>query len=79
MELYGKHSPLTVLNFIDLAQQGYYNEKTFHRVVSNFVIQAGCPRGDGYGSGDFVIRSELSPMRYTDEGYIGMASAGKHT
>ena len=79
VELFLTHSPETALNFIDLAEQNYYDGKVFHRVVSNFVVQAGCPRGDGYGSEEFTIRSELSPMRYLDEGYIGMASAGNHT
>ena len=79
VELYMNHAPESALNFIDLAQQEYYNNKYFHRVVPNFVVQAGCPRGDGYGSENYVIRSELSPMSYDDEGYIGMASAGKHT
>ena len=79
IELYGNHAPSSVLNFIDLSQQNYYDDKFFHRVVPNFVVQAGCPRGDGYGSEDYAIRSELSPMRYLDEGFLGMASAGKHT
>ena len=52
--------------------------KVFHRVVPNFVVQAGCPRGDGWGSTDYTIRSEFDPMNY-GEGYMGMASAGKHT
>ena len=43
------------------------------------MIQGGCPRGDGYGSLDYSIRSELPPLHYLDEGYIGMASAGNHT
>lgn len=79
IELYKSHAPSSVMNFLDLSQEGYYNGKYFHRVVPNFVAQAGCPRGDGFGSEDYVIRSELSPLRYLDEGYIGMASAGKHT
>lgn len=79
IELYMNHAPESVLNFIDLAEQDFYDGKVFHRVVDNFVVQAGCPRGDGYGSESYTIRSELSPMRYLDEGYVGMASAGKHT
>ena len=79
VDLFKGHAPSSVMNFVDLAQEGYYSNKFFHRVVPNFVVQAGCPRGDGFGSEDYVIRSELSPMRYLDEGYLGMASAGKHT
>lgn len=73
------NAPATVANFINLVNEKFYNGKIFHRVVPNFVIQTGCPRGDGYGSLDYTIRSEL-PQKYFDgEGYIGMASAGNHT
>jgi cyclophilin family peptidyl-prolyl cis-trans isomerase len=64
---------------MQLSRDGFYDGLNFHRVVPNFVIQGGCPRGDGYGSLDYSIRSELPPLHYDDEGYIGMASAGNHT
>lgn len=76
---YVKDTPGTVANFIKLAEADFYDQKIFHRVVPNFVIQAGCPRGDGYGSLDYSIRSEFAPLYYNDGGYIGMASAGPHT
>ena len=79
MELYPERAPASVVNFIQLAEEGFYNGKPFHRVVPNFVIQSGCPRGDGYGSLDFTIRSELADAYYDSEGYLGMASAGPHT
>ena len=79
LELYPERAPASVANFVQLAEQGFYNGKAFHRVVPNFVIQTGCPRGDGFGSLDFTIHSELSGAYYDDEGYIGMASAGPHT
>jgi cyclophilin family peptidyl-prolyl cis-trans isomerase/HEAT repeat protein len=79
LDLFKKQAPGSVLNFISLANNGFYNGKTFHRVVSNFVIQAGCPRGDGYGALDYSIRSELYPSHYDQEGMVGMASAGNHT
>ena len=79
MELFPERAPATVSNFIELAEQDFYDQKPFHRVVPNFVIQTGCPRGDGYGSLDFTIRSELAGAYYNDEGYVGMASAGPHT
>nr|MBS0038553.1 peptidylprolyl isomerase [Saprospiraceae bacterium] len=72
-------APGTVANFVQLAIDGYYDDKHVHRVVTNFVVQDGCPRGDGYGSGDFTIRSELPPVYFEKEGLIGMASAGNHT
>ena len=79
MELLPNIAPGTVANFIDLTEKGFYNDKNFHRVVPNFVIQGGCPRGDGYGSLDYSIRSELPDMHYDAAGYVGMASAGNHT
>lgn len=78
-ELLINDAPESVLNFIDLAEQDFFDNKVFHRVVPNFVIQTACPRGDGYGGMDYTIRSELSPLRYSEEGYVGMASAGNHT
>lgn len=79
MELYPERSPGSVANFVELANAKFFDGKPFHRVVPNFVIQTGCPRGDGYGSLDFTIRSELADSYFDDEGYVGMASAGLHT
>lgn len=78
-QLYPNEAPGSVANFIDLVEQGFYSDKSWHRVVPNFVIQTGCPRGDGYGSLDYTIRSELSHLYYDGEGYLGMASAGPDT
>ena len=79
MSFYHKESPISVTNFIDLAIKGYFTDKAFHRVVPTFVIQTGCSRGDGYGSLDYVIRSELGPLHYDRAGKVGMASAGNDT
>lgn len=79
VELYLQEAPGTVANFIQLVGDQFYSGKSFHRVVPNFVIQGGCPRGDGYGSLDYTIRSECSPLYYEEEGLLGMASAGKDT
>lgn len=78
VRLYVNEAPGSVANFLMLARQGYYKDKLFHRVVPNFVIQTGCNRGDGWGSEDYSIRSEFSPLRYAT-GSVGMASAGKDT
>lgn len=78
MQLLPEEAPGSALNFMQLVRQGYFDGKVFHRVVSNFVIQTGCHRGDGYGSEDYSIRSEFSSRRYR-EGAVGMASAGKDT
>lgn len=73
-----EEAPGSVMNFVTLASAGYYKGKNFHRVVPNFVVQGGCPRGDGWGSEDYSIRSEFSLRRYRT-GSMGMASAGKDT
>jgi cyclophilin family peptidyl-prolyl cis-trans isomerase len=79
MLLLTRNAPISVANFVGLVRSGFFNGKIFHRVVPNFVIQTGCPRGDGYGSLDFTIPSELTPLHYNAEGFVGMASAGNHT
>jgi len=79
LELYPKEAPATVMQFVQLVKAGYYNSKYFHRVVPNFVAQAGCPRGDGWGGFDVNVVSEFSMLRYIREGRVGMASAGKDT
>jgi len=79
LELFPEVAPGSVINFVNLAEMEFYDDLTFHRVVPNFVIQGGCPRGDGYGSLDYSIRSELGYLHYDGEGMLGMASAGKHT
>lgn len=79
LKLLKETAPATVSNFVRLAQAEFFNTKNFHRVVPNFVIQGGCPRGDGYGSTEYSIRSETPQIYYNKEGMVGMASAGKHT
>jgi cyclophilin family peptidyl-prolyl cis-trans isomerase/HEAT repeat protein len=79
MQLISRKAPGSVANFIELCKKDFYDNKVFHRVVPNFVIQAGCPRGDGYGAEDYTIRSEFIDTYYDNEGYVGMASAGWHT
>jgi len=78
VELLYDVAPKTVNNFIDLAAKGYYNGLAFHRVVANFVIQTGCPRGDGWGGPGYTIRDELNRQSYTT-GAVGMALSGKDT
>lgn len=68
----------TVNNFIGLAQQGFYDNKVFHRVVPNFVVQDGCPRGDGWGGPGYTLRCEYSRLSYIT-GMVGMAHSGKDT
>lgn len=78
IELYLENTPLTVANFIRLAESGYYNGTTFHRVVPNFVIQGGDPSGTGWGGPEYTIRTEIFNCNF-ETGAIGMASSGKDT
>ncbi|HAA19147.1 MAG TPA: peptidylprolyl isomerase [Cytophagales bacterium] len=77
-QLQVNEAPGSVESFLTLVDSGYYNGKTLHRVVPNFVVQGGCPRGDGFGGQDYSIRSEFAPLKYTT-GAVGLASAGKDT
>ncbi|PIO49309.1 MAG: hypothetical protein CMR00_00790 [[Chlorobium] sp. 445] len=78
VELFIQEAPFTVQNFVKLAEQHFFDGLTFHRVVSNFVIQGGDPKGDGSGGPPYSIRSEFTRRRF-ERGIIGMASAGKDT
>jgi len=71
-------APLTVDNFVQLAQRDYFRNITIHRVVPNFVIQDGDPRGDGNGGPGYQIRCEINQVPY-DRAAVGMALSGKDT
>jgi len=72
------YAPYTVDAFLGRVDDGYYNGLSFHRVVPNFVIQAGDPRGDGWGGPNYHLQTERSPLSY-ETGSVGMASAGPDT
>lgn len=79
LDLYKNVAPFTVMSFLKLAtQRSFYRGLTFHRVVPNFVIQGGDPRGDGWGGPGYSIRSEFSALTY-ETGSVGIASAGRDT
>ena len=79
-ELYEKETPVTVENFVNLAGKRFYDGLTFHRVIPDFVIQGGCPRGDGTGGPGYTIPCETSAGRqYHDRGVPSMAHRGKDT
>ena len=78
IELLPDLAPLTVDNFVQLAQRGYFRNVTIHRVVPNFVIQDGDPRGDGNGGPGYQIRCEINQEPY-DRATVGMALSGKDT
>ncbi len=78
LELFFDVAPLTVMTVIDLAEDGFYDGLTFHRVIPNFVAQGGCPRGDGWGGPDDMMRCEYSNLPY-ERGTVGIATSGKDT
>jgi len=78
IEFLSEDAPLTVDNFIKLARKGYFNGQTIPRVVPNFVIQAGDPRGDTNGGPGYQIRCEINEILY-ERGAVGMALSGKDT
>ena len=78
LELYPEYAPITVDNFVSLVKQGFYNGLTFHRVISGFMIQGGCPLGTGTGGPGYQIKGEFAqngvnnPLKHT-RGVISMA------
>ena len=78
IEFFPEEAPLTVDNFVKLAKANYFNGLTVHRVVPNFVVQDGDPRGDGNGGPGWQIRDEINTIPY-ERGAVGMALSGKDT
>lgn len=80
IELYNDFAPKTVKNFTDLVGKKYYDGLVFHRVIDNFMIQGGCPRGDGTGGPGYVIPDEFGKgLKHDVKGYLSMANAGPNT
>jgi peptidyl-prolyl cis-trans isomerase B (cyclophilin B) len=80
VEFYDKDAPGTVANFIKLSRDGFYDGLTFHRVIPDFVIQGGCPEGNGMGGPGYTIKCELDgEHQYHDRGVLSMAHAGRDT
>lgn len=78
IELFPSIAPKTVANYLELVKSGFYNNRIWHRVVPDFVIQDGCPRGDGWGSPGYEIRCEYNHLPF-ERGSVGMATSGKDT
>ncbi|MBK7130748.1 MAG: peptidylprolyl isomerase [Crocinitomicaceae bacterium] len=79
-DLYDKETPITVENFTKLAKSGFYNGLTWHRVIPDFVIQGGCPKGTGSGGPGWTIPCEVTAEKqYHDRGVLSMAHAGRNT
>ena len=80
LELYPRHAPKTVNNFVFLASEGYYDGVTFHRVIDNFMIQGGDPTGTGRGGPGYRFEDEVKDNPLTHEkGVLSMANAGPDT
>jgi peptidyl-prolyl cis-trans isomerase B (cyclophilin B) len=80
VEFFDKDAPNTVANFLKLAKSGYYDGVTFHRVISDFVVQGGDPTGTGAGGPGYSIDCELDgENQYHDRGVLSMAHAGRNT
>jgi peptidyl-prolyl cis-trans isomerase B (cyclophilin B) len=80
VEFFENDAPNTVANFVKLATSGFYDGLTFHRVIPDFVIQGGCPKGDGTGGPGYKIDCELhGNNQYHDRGVLSMAHAGRNT
>jgi peptidyl-prolyl cis-trans isomerase B (cyclophilin B) len=77
-ELYEQDAPKTVENFVKLANEGFYNGLKFHRVIPNFMIQGGCPIGNGTGGPGYTIPDEFSGGNQRhDKGVLSMANTGR--
>ena len=80
VEIYQDKAPKTAKNFLDLVGKGFYKDLLFHRVIPGFMIQGGCPKGDGTGGPGYTIRDEFSPeLKHTGAGILSMANAGPNT
>ena len=78
VRLHADKAPVTVANFVNLAQRGYYDDLSFHRVIPDFMIQGGCPRGDGTGGPGYEFEDEQND-RLVERGALAMANRGPDT
>lgn len=80
LDLYADRTPLTVANFVNLAQRGFYDGLSFHRVIDDFMVQGGCPQGSGTGGPGYRFGDEFVPeLRHDAPGKFSMANAGPGT
>ncbi len=80
LKLHAKETPYTVANFVNLAKRGYYNNLSFHRVIDNFMVQGGCPIGNGTGGPGYSFADEIVPaLKHDRPGILSMANAGPGT
>lgn len=80
IELFSDKTPKTVANFEKLAQSGFYNGLKFHRVLADFMVQTGCPQGNGMGGPGYKFADEFHPdLRHSGPGILSMANSGPNT
>jgi peptidyl-prolyl cis-trans isomerase A (cyclophilin A) len=80
VEIFLDKVPLTAKNFIDLVNKGFYDGLVFHRIIDNFMIQGGCPKGTGTGGPGYKIKDEFDPsLKHDGPGILSMANAGPNT
>ena len=80
VNFFEQDAPGTVANFVKLSKEGFYDGLTFHRVIPDFVIQGGCPKGTGVGGPGYKIKCELTGgNQYHDRGVLSLAHAGRDT
>ena len=79
VDLLPEKSPLTVANFVNLAQRGFYDGLSFHRVIADFMIQGGCPEGSGRGGPGYRFEDETGNGVRHERGVLSMANAGPNT
>ncbi len=80
LSLFEDKAPVTVANFVNLANRGFYNGLKFHRVIADFMIQGGCPKGTGTGGPGYTFKDECTPeIKHDKPGVLSMANAGPNT
>ena len=80
VDLFSEQTPITVANFANLASKGFYDNLNFHRVIQDFMIQGGCPSGNGMGGPGYRFADEFLPeLRHDSPGKLSMANAGPGT
>jgi peptidyl-prolyl cis-trans isomerase B (cyclophilin B) len=79
VELAADKAPLTVANFVNLAQRGFYDGLKFHRVITDFMVQGGCPQGTGTGGPGYKFEDEANNGLRHERGVLSMANAGPNT
>ena len=80
VDLFSEQTPITVANFVNLASRGFYDNLNFHRVIQDFMIQGGCPSGNGMGGPGYRFADEFLPeLRHDSPGKLSMANAGPGT